>query len=442
MLSREFYGSVAEGYPVDSALAEARAAIKMRVSAVEWGVPVLFMRSRDGLLFAMERDATQVVQESQHPTVEPDREEAGRGIPGHGGHRAGTKAEPKADGPTATGQDRTSEISRESNEAAKKQPSSMGPPTYGEAILARGWFNRSLREMLYSHDFMPEWLLLTTASWNVACSFIALVSVLLPWAKATVFTTTDSSAVRVHARGLLFPHAWVVGALALVLLLGTRVLGVSAEGGSRSGFLAVLGAILLGWLLLSATELLWSRHLTPANYPAIARPAGTVGPQEVSTGYGYLMAQLAGLGGFIGVLGAWICNWVGWRRLYRWGALSIQPMAIRLLRISRHEGSDAERLALQMGREFIFEEMPMVVALARLYLERGLLVLTNKRLLFLDGTNLVAHVREAIVGAELVNDSDLRIDESEGSGAEIHTTTYKEIRPDYTAADFRRGLRP
>jgi CHAT domain len=50
-LSREFYGSLADGYPVDAALAEARTAIKTRVNAVEWGVPVLYMRSRDGLLF-------------------------------------------------------------------------------------------------------------------------------------------------------------------------------------------------------------------------------------------------------------------------------------------------------------------------------------------------------------------------------------------------------
>jgi CHAT domain-containing protein len=48
--SRDFYEAVADGLPVDTAVAEARAALSME-SALEWGTPVLYMRSSDGRIF-------------------------------------------------------------------------------------------------------------------------------------------------------------------------------------------------------------------------------------------------------------------------------------------------------------------------------------------------------------------------------------------------------
>lgn len=55
ILSRVFYDSVALGYPVDAAIAEARRAIFLELGPEngEWGVPVLFMRAHDGQLFAV-----------------------------------------------------------------------------------------------------------------------------------------------------------------------------------------------------------------------------------------------------------------------------------------------------------------------------------------------------------------------------------------------------
>lgn len=50
-LAREFYAALADGYAVDAALAEARKAIFDRSKDVEWGTPVLFMRSPDGVLW-------------------------------------------------------------------------------------------------------------------------------------------------------------------------------------------------------------------------------------------------------------------------------------------------------------------------------------------------------------------------------------------------------
>jgi tetratricopeptide (TPR) repeat protein len=53
--TREFYSAVATGYPVDAALSEARKAIFAEVSEIEWGTPVLYMRSPDGRIFDIEQ---------------------------------------------------------------------------------------------------------------------------------------------------------------------------------------------------------------------------------------------------------------------------------------------------------------------------------------------------------------------------------------------------
>lgn len=53
VFSREFYRSLALGYPVDAAIAEARKGIFLEVGgdAQDWGIPVLFLRAQDGQLF-------------------------------------------------------------------------------------------------------------------------------------------------------------------------------------------------------------------------------------------------------------------------------------------------------------------------------------------------------------------------------------------------------
>jgi hypothetical protein len=53
--THEFYTALADGYPVDAALAEARKAIFARGNDVEWGTPVLYMRAPDGRVFDVER---------------------------------------------------------------------------------------------------------------------------------------------------------------------------------------------------------------------------------------------------------------------------------------------------------------------------------------------------------------------------------------------------
>ncbi len=50
----EFYAAIADGYPVDASLAEARKTIFATGNDVEWGTPVLYMRSPDGQIFGVE----------------------------------------------------------------------------------------------------------------------------------------------------------------------------------------------------------------------------------------------------------------------------------------------------------------------------------------------------------------------------------------------------
>jgi hypothetical protein len=55
VLANEFYGAIADGYPVDASLAEARKAIFAQNNDIEWGTPVLYMRSPDGRIFGVDR---------------------------------------------------------------------------------------------------------------------------------------------------------------------------------------------------------------------------------------------------------------------------------------------------------------------------------------------------------------------------------------------------
>ena len=61
-LSREFYKALADGYPVDAAVGEARKAIFGLGDSLEWGTPVLFSRSQDNRLIELpEGDARSTI---------------------------------------------------------------------------------------------------------------------------------------------------------------------------------------------------------------------------------------------------------------------------------------------------------------------------------------------------------------------------------------------
>jgi len=71
-LSHEFYTALADGYPVDAALVEARTAIYAGGNDVEWGTPVLYMRAPDGKIFDIERTPPPPpIRETPKPKVAP-----------------------------------------------------------------------------------------------------------------------------------------------------------------------------------------------------------------------------------------------------------------------------------------------------------------------------------------------------------------------------------
>jgi formylglycine-generating enzyme required for sulfatase activity len=66
--SSEFYAALVQGFPVDAAVAEARKAIFFSSNDIEWGTPVLYMRSPDGVLFNMP-------EQRRQPEIEEEQKE-------------------------------------------------------------------------------------------------------------------------------------------------------------------------------------------------------------------------------------------------------------------------------------------------------------------------------------------------------------------------------
>jgi formylglycine-generating enzyme required for sulfatase activity len=89
-LAHMFYKALADGYPVDAALTEARIRVKVSGNEHEWGTPVLFSRAPDNLLFALpELDPIQPHKEYEPKTVPMPRgtflmgSNPGSGVPAH-----------------------------------------------------------------------------------------------------------------------------------------------------------------------------------------------------------------------------------------------------------------------------------------------------------------------------------------------------------------------
>ena len=71
--SRSFYDAVADGLPIDAAVAEARTAVKMK-SILEWGTPVLYMRSSDGRIFDVLASGAHAMWETEEDPLRRYRE--------------------------------------------------------------------------------------------------------------------------------------------------------------------------------------------------------------------------------------------------------------------------------------------------------------------------------------------------------------------------------
>jgi hypothetical protein len=94
IFAREFYSAIADGYPVDASLAEARKALFLAGHVLEWGTPVLYTRTPDGRIFDVDRPGAHPAQPpaavapsvatavAEMPPVAPAS--ASLGIPGRG----------------------------------------------------------------------------------------------------------------------------------------------------------------------------------------------------------------------------------------------------------------------------------------------------------------------------------------------------------------------
>lgn len=67
--SSELYKTLADGYPIDAAMNEARRAVYANGNVLEWGTPVLFMRAEDGVIFQKEETMSGAKGESSRGGV-------------------------------------------------------------------------------------------------------------------------------------------------------------------------------------------------------------------------------------------------------------------------------------------------------------------------------------------------------------------------------------
>jgi CHAT domain len=63
--AREFFTMMADNWPADTALAEARKAILLEHSVMEWGTPVLYMNAPDGQIFQIDRPTVEQLRQRQ-----------------------------------------------------------------------------------------------------------------------------------------------------------------------------------------------------------------------------------------------------------------------------------------------------------------------------------------------------------------------------------------
>ena len=72
--ARTFYESITDHLPVDAAVVEARKALRLAGSqGMDWGIPVLYMRSPDGILFHLTKDkSTGLTKDKSTGTRGPD----------------------------------------------------------------------------------------------------------------------------------------------------------------------------------------------------------------------------------------------------------------------------------------------------------------------------------------------------------------------------------
>jgi YVTN family beta-propeller protein len=130
VFTRGFYEAVADGYPLDAAMAEARKTIRLQPNQVEWGTPVLYLRAPDGRIFDVApRSSTTVGTPPTGPVpprATPDAARDAAAAPVRGGI-PGPGREPGQPGPDRPG------VAARAQQGGPPPPGTPAPESGGSA---------------------------------------------------------------------------------------------------------------------------------------------------------------------------------------------------------------------------------------------------------------------------------------------------------------------
>ncbi|MFE0252082.1 tetratricopeptide repeat protein [Streptomyces sp. NPDC059010] len=148
--AREFYESIADGYPLDAAVYEGRRAILNEVSSFEWGTPVLYSRAPDGRIFDVVKEPTAFGTPPDRPEPRPEPRDGHRtttlkkksGKPGPSDGRSGRNGapderKPPPDGPPTP----TTDTTRDAGGTGGSAPTDPNGPA---GLVARAAAHREL----------------------------------------------------------------------------------------------------------------------------------------------------------------------------------------------------------------------------------------------------------------------------------------------------------
>jgi len=299
--ARSFYQALAFGLPVDAAVAEARKGISLQVTnSLEWGVPVLYMRTADGVLFDMadqpagepntssdsSGEAEQGAVSSPNGVHPPDKQRAATpeappksapaspsaAQPAHETNAEATQIPPE---PAANpGSDPPSADAAPSHDAAQTPPQRHGVNTLAGAARKRRRTGDQARPARSQFQLFPsrsqssllrpvhvQLMLALVLSWLAGGAIFWFVSLsgagASPWVEALAWSAVGVTQFALTRRTLSWAGQWIVSSAlgwSLGWLIGWSLHWSSNELMLGDAVWAVMGAIAytIGALLVTA----------------------------------------------------------------------------------------------------------------------------------------------------------------------------------------------
>ncbi|MGH9891305.1 MAG: CHAT domain-containing protein, partial [bacterium] len=257
-LSHEFYAALADGYPVDTALGEARKAIFASGNEVEWATPVLYMRSPTGRIFRMSRP--QAAESSPATQSTPIVEMSVAAPPATEGVSAPTAVVTRTEDPHPTLSTALANETESTDDAPSEKPALTPKPTVGNLparLILIGAAIALVGSGQYLNDepglgwFVPEKLLAIAGA--AAIAFLALKGKEPRWGFGAVtglglyLLAVTLPFVVNKEYGLLLGNLGLVIGAGLMIGAGIMLMRRSAESESRSvGWVPALGGLIIG----------------------------------------------------------------------------------------------------------------------------------------------------------------------------------------------------